>query len=304
MITLYDIPAIPPLSAWSPNTWKTRFTLNYKDLPYKTEWIEYPDITPLYKEHNIAPTGFYPDGSAYHSLPVIKDEDESTGEVTYVAESLEIAKYLDKKYPAAPKVVLEEDGTEGELLEKQKAFKDEIGKKLMFPFFLVLFKGVTPKLNPRSAAHFNIARAKDLSLLSPDKPVSNLDQVHLSPEEAKEKWQGLKKGFADFGERYFGGKGELTWLLGDKISFGDFILGGFLLWIKTAAGEESLEWQDLLTWDDGKWKSNYAFMCPRCVEVLSASHGHGNDRPQFGANFHSLGVCHTWLRGKCGRVEH
>ena len=46
---LFDIPGKDGL-AWSPNVWKVRAVLNYKKLPYKTEWIEFPDIEPKLKE--------------------------------------------------------------------------------------------------------------------------------------------------------------------------------------------------------------------------------------------------------------
>ncbi|TFK22733.1 hypothetical protein FA15DRAFT_504978 [Coprinopsis marcescibilis] len=259
MITLYDIPSTTPQHPWSPNTWKTRFTLNYKNLPHKTEWIEYPDITALYKAHNIAPTRFFPDGSGYHSLPVIKDEDELTGEATYIAESLEIARYLDKKYPGTPRVVLEEDGTEGAFWETQKAFPDELRAHL-FPFYVVGWKGIAGKLSPRSAAHFKTARANDYSaVINPANPVTTIDDLHLSPEEVDERWERVKQSFDEVDGKYFGGKGgeegSVTWFSGDRISFADFVLGGFLLWIRDALGEESEKWQSLLTWSDGKWKT-------------------------------------------------
>jgi hypothetical protein len=61
-IVFYDIPGnAQPSKTWVQNTQKTRcvtiarydmpgefmftrYTLNYKDLPYRTVWVEYPDI--------------------------------------------------------------------------------------------------------------------------------------------------------------------------------------------------------------------------------------------------------------------
>ena len=43
-IILYDLPSKDPCKSWSLNPWKTRLVLNYKGLPYKTEWTEYPDL--------------------------------------------------------------------------------------------------------------------------------------------------------------------------------------------------------------------------------------------------------------------
>lgn len=60
-VVFYDIPGnAHPQKAWSPNTQNTRYAsrreqeglltdtlryiLNYKGIPYKTVWVEYPDI--------------------------------------------------------------------------------------------------------------------------------------------------------------------------------------------------------------------------------------------------------------------
>jgi hypothetical protein len=81
VVVLYDIPSREPCSAWSLNPWKSksipqlvptiplmssprscipfrlksltsmvkqtaRLVLNYKNIPYRTEWVEYPDLAP------------------------------------------------------------------------------------------------------------------------------------------------------------------------------------------------------------------------------------------------------------------
>lgn len=55
--------------------------LNYKKLPYRTEWVEYPDIAPKFKELGIAPNtrdpkfeyscpaAKFPDGAYVRTLP-------------------------------------------------------------------------------------------------------------------------------------------------------------------------------------------------------------------------------------------
>lgn len=48
-LLLFDIPSKEG-RAWSPNVWKVRAVLNYKKIPYRTEWIEFPDIEPKMKE--------------------------------------------------------------------------------------------------------------------------------------------------------------------------------------------------------------------------------------------------------------
>lgn len=48
-LVLFDIPGKQGRS-WSPNVWKVRAVLNYMKIPYRTEWIEFPDIEPRMKE--------------------------------------------------------------------------------------------------------------------------------------------------------------------------------------------------------------------------------------------------------------
>lgn len=49
-MVLYDIPSKPRCHGWSVNPWKTRMALNYKRIPYKTEWTELPDLAPKLKK--------------------------------------------------------------------------------------------------------------------------------------------------------------------------------------------------------------------------------------------------------------
>ncbi|RAL65694.1 hypothetical protein DID88_005362 [Monilinia fructigena] len=67
-----------------------RLLLNYKEIPYKTIWIEYPDITPTFKSLGITPN---PTGIPY-TIPTIRLPDS-----TYHQDSYSIASTLDASYP-------------------------------------------------------------------------------------------------------------------------------------------------------------------------------------------------------------
>ncbi|KAF9479952.1 hypothetical protein BDN70DRAFT_993116 [Pholiota conissans] len=73
-IILWDIPST--IGPWSSNTWKVRYCLNFKGIPYKTEWIEYPDIAPHCQRLGISYTTIKSDGMPYYSLPAIYDGSE------------------------------------------------------------------------------------------------------------------------------------------------------------------------------------------------------------------------------------
>jgi glutathione S-transferase len=79
--------------------------LNYKRIPYKTVWVEYPYIKPLYLELKQEPTTIA-NGKPEYTLPAI--HDPNTG--TFVSDSFRIAQYLDKTYPDRPLIP---EGTAG-----------------------------------------------------------------------------------------------------------------------------------------------------------------------------------------------
>jgi glutathione S-transferase len=58
-------------------------------------WVPFADIESVSKEHGFPPTSMKPDGSAFYTLPAIRDLE--TGKA--LSDSFEIAKYLDERYP-------------------------------------------------------------------------------------------------------------------------------------------------------------------------------------------------------------
>lgn len=96
----YDIASREPRTTFAANPWKTRLALNLKGVSYQTQWVEMPDITAVREKLGVPANRTLPDGTPYHTLPVI--QDPSTGEL--VGDSFEIALYLDKTYPDGPRL--------------------------------------------------------------------------------------------------------------------------------------------------------------------------------------------------------
>jgi len=89
-IILYDLASKGRCACWSHNPWKIRLFLNYKEIPYKTLWIEYPDIAPTFKSLGIPPN---PTGVPY-TIPTIRFSDS-----TYLQDSHSIASTLETLHP-------------------------------------------------------------------------------------------------------------------------------------------------------------------------------------------------------------
>lgn len=229
LITLYDIPSRLPENAWSPNIWKTRFSLNLKGLRYKTVWVEFPDIENLYKSLDLKPNSTT--GRPY-TLPVI--HDPSTNKT--ISDSLEIAKYLDSTYPST--TPLFPPGSEALPSQEDRVTFESLQ--------LILPPLICSILNPVSEAYYRRTReatfGKKLEELSPPGP------------QREEHWKEVQQGFALVAPLLEGKK----FALGDIISFADVTIASWILFIKRLLGAESKEWNDIEGWNDGLWAAYLA----------------------------------------------
>lgn len=209
----------------------SRYCLNYKGLPYKTVWLEYPDIEPTMKKIGALPTGKRPDGSILYTIPAIYDD--STG--TAIAESTLIAEYLDKTYPSTPRII--PPGTHA----LQLAFADLFFSK-NGPLMLLLLPDVP--FNPISVEFFNKHHA-------PIFGAPTLEGLRVSPEQQNIQWEKVKDIFGKFDEMI---KEDGIWVMGNTPSFADFVIGSLLITVKAIYGKESGEWKRIMSWHGGRWK--------------------------------------------------
>ncbi|KAI4218930.1 MAG: hypothetical protein L6R36_008669 [Xanthoria steineri] len=98
-ITLFDLPSKPPNRSWSYNPWKTRIVLNYKSIPYKTHWIEFPDIAPHFHSLGVPPNA---QGTPYTVPTIHIPPSPSQPKGEYIVDSKAIAIALEAKYPDPP----------------------------------------------------------------------------------------------------------------------------------------------------------------------------------------------------------
>ncbi|THU93192.1 hypothetical protein K435DRAFT_861716 [Dendrothele bispora CBS 962.96] len=237
LIILYDFTSKGGKPApWNPNTWKARYSLNYKGLAFKTIWLEYPDVEPTLKAAGVPPTGTR-DGKPLYTLPAIVDP--STGAA--VAESLLIAKYLDRTYQDKPSILPQS------IQALQVAFLDILPTH-PHPILQFTLQKITQNiLSPESEIYCRMVWAAMPNVLPPG--------VHLDdafPVESRTKeWEKLEKLFAGIAERWIG---KETFITGATASFGDFALAGLLQCFKKAWGEGSEEWERVICFQGGRWK--------------------------------------------------
>lgn len=245
MITLFDIPSTVPGSAWSLNPWRVRLALAYKGIPFRTEWVEYPDIQSTLQKHNIKPTDTNSDGTPYYSIPAILDIDDTTGEVkAAMADSFPIVKYLDDAYPDTPRLIPE--GT----LEDQKTFATGFMRSI-FPIMIIVIKLTPARLNDVSKEHFARARGRDFEPLF---KVDRLEDWPWSPEDQAKLWADAKIALDKLDAKLSETDEKGPWYLGDQVSFADLVIGGCFIWMQLVLGEDSKEWSNVKSWNGGRWE--------------------------------------------------
>jgi len=230
-IILYDIPSTLEGNAWSPNTWKSRYVLNFKKLPYQTVWVEYPDIKSEMQKIGAEPTSRLPDGNGVYTLPVI--QDPNTG--TVVSESYRIAEYLEKTYPDSPKLF--PTGSDG----LQAAFCMSWSDMIWESFPKLLLKMAHDLLNPASREYFRSTREKAFG-----KPIESLD------DDAEGQWAKFRELYSK-AATWYGKNGSGPFIHGDQLTCGDIVVAVWFRWYRNMAGGDSEHWKTMLTWNEGRW---------------------------------------------------
>ncbi|KAK0203263.1 hypothetical protein DFS33DRAFT_976958 [Desarmillaria ectypa] len=232
-IIFYDIPSKLPINACSPNTWKARYALNFKGIPYRTEWIEFPDIEALYKRLGVSASATKPDGvTPYYSLPLI--HDLSTDAI--ISESAAIAEYLDATYPDTPRLF--PPGTRA----LHAAFTVAFEAQLLKAITPLLVPAANAVLNPRSQAFFRRTREEAFGV--------TLEDMDLREERRDRQWALFKHDLGKVDKWITNGDAFVT---GNVPTFADITVCGWMLSFRIVFGEDSPEWKDLSVWHDGRW---------------------------------------------------
>ncbi|KAK4203952.1 hypothetical protein QBC40DRAFT_7907 [Triangularia verruculosa] len=210
-VTLFDLPSQPPCKAWSLNPWKTRLLLNFKNIPYKTEWLEYPDIAARISPH-LPPNE---SGSAY-SIPTVL---LPTGK--YVMDSKIIAQELQSLYPT-PHI---------DLASLYQAKMEDIMPRIM-PALAPIYLPLIPKtlLNEQSRPYWYDTRGQFVGM----------EVDAFGKENGGEKAWGKVEPIVKEVTALLKENGDGPYFEGKQVTYADFVWGGFLLFLKRI-GEGSYE---------------------------------------------------------------
>ncbi|CDO76080.1 hypothetical protein BN946_scf184649.g6 [Trametes cinnabarina] len=235
-ILFYDIPSKDAhRKSWGPNTWKTRYCLNIKGLPYKTVWVEYPDIEAVSRKIGAAPTEKKADGSPKYTLPAIYDPNTKTA----LSESAAIVRYLDRTYPDTPRLIPYETDA------LHAAFHHAVHSSVLPGLRKIVIPETAKRLLPRSEAYFRATREVLFG--------SKLEEISPPGPKRDAYWTDFKAGLQLLSQWLQADGTDKLFFLGDKIGFADVTVAAFLAWTRIILGADSKEWSDIKTVDGGRW---------------------------------------------------
>lgn len=212
----------------------TRIALNYKGIPYTTEWIEYPDIENKLKSIGGKPTSKKKDGSDHYTLPAI--HDSKTGKV--VTDSKDIIVYLEETYPDTPSLF--PPGKNAAIELQTSVFDDAFD-----PLYPLTLQASNAILNPVSEAYFRRTReasfGKKIEEFAPPGPAR--DEI----------WSKFKANLQKLSSAYDANGPNSLFFIDNTFTYSDVVVAAYLLWVKLILGADNAEWKEFASWYGGRW---------------------------------------------------
>ncbi|KAK1076413.1 hypothetical protein LTR33_008969 [Friedmanniomyces endolithicus] len=217
-IILYDLACIKNV-CFSTAVWRIRLMLNYKKIPYRTAFLEFPDIEPTLKKLNHligSPTtrgvdpGTTPSGqkNTYYSVPVIQHFPSNT----LLMDSSRIAHFLETTYPDPAVALVSPLGVQIE--NHSRLVIGSVFRTSVMPREIHV-------LSPRSQEYFRRTREARLG------DGQRLEGLLADGKEDRS-WEAAREGMQVIGELLRTNAVAGPFVLGAKPSCTDFFVAGSL----------------------------------------------------------------------------
>lgn len=208
----------------------------HKGIPFKTEWVDWPDIESVCKKIGAKPSGTKASGTPFYTLPVI--HDPSTGAV--ISDSLKIALYLENTYPNTPSLF------PGNSRAFQASFAFATYTNVIGALFHAVAIPTAKSFTPVGSEYFLKTRVDNFGeafKVSENPP----------PEQVAQVWKQLEGGLSLVSSWWDAGESNGPFITGESLTFGDTVIAGLLIWARVTFGEDSQEWKKIAGWNGGRW---------------------------------------------------
>jgi glutathione S-transferase len=255
-LILYDISSPRQPRSYAPNPSKARLALSFKQVPFKTTWVDIIDIPDTRKGLVCQPTRKLDDGSDFYTLPMLRDL--ASGRV--VGDSFDIANYLEDTFPDSGGSLFPRNSTRTGL-DYESPHKDtvffapittNVGSKneayarfnlhvdATFSAHVVLVAQYLP-FNPNTADAVKTLFAKRAHLKS-------WDDLSIQGEAREQIKASFKVALTSLAQLFMVNEAG-PYLEGENANYADLIVGGWLnMFSATMPGDE---WKDFRTWHGG-----------------------------------------------------
>ncbi|KAJ6442299.1 C6 transcription factor [Purpureocillium lavendulum] len=256
----YDIAMRPPRASTccSPNPWKARLALNFKNIEHSTKWVPLPEIAQVRRDLGLTACRKFGDGSDFFTLPILVDPN--TGST--IGDSFDIAVYLQKTYPESgagdlfPAQKLEFEYDPGfallvPLSEQAKGDYDDYAKfNTTIDAAFTANVGLMAYTMPFDPATAEASRAIFVQRAG----VSSWEDFQIKGEardKAKASFRAMLGDLAKLYARDTSG----PFLLGKQASYADMIIGGWVYMAHATLPDD--EWQEMRGWHDSTFGRLY-----------------------------------------------
>ncbi|KAI4111042.1 MAG: hypothetical protein LQ339_000770 [Xanthoria mediterranea] len=219
-ITFYDLACAPPSKCWSFNPWKTRLVLNYKKIPYTTNFLEMPSIATHHASLSI-PANSHSSSTLLaipYTVPLLKlpthHYSNSTASDKYIMDSAAIARELETLFPEP---ALRQDTPAQKKIES-------LWPQIMRIIGPAILPGITKMLSPLSVEYFISTREAAFGV-----KISDYD----SPQAIEKAWGDVKPLLVELGE-VLNAKGG-PFVEGIEVTYADFVLVSIMVFLERAS---------------------------------------------------------------------
>ncbi|KAJ4200785.1 hypothetical protein NW759_015811 [Fusarium solani] len=204
-IVLYDL-ACTKNVCFSPVVWRIRLMLNYKLIPYRTIFLEFPDIEPTLQGLGLAPHDSGSGSKHKYTVPAIQHVSTNT----FIMDSPAIAEFLESTYPDPPLPLTSKLGHEIET-KARSAVGPAFGASVMPREIYIL--------SPQAQEYFRSTREASLG--------RRLEDL-LDPKKEEQAWAAVADKMRLVGELMLTHKVDGPFVLGAQPSYTDFFIAGSL----------------------------------------------------------------------------
>lgn len=248
-MAFYDIAMRQPCS---PNPWKSRLALNFKNIAYSTTWVPLPDIAQVRRDLGVDACRKFNDGTDFYTLPILIDPNTDSK----VGDSFDIAVYLQTKYP---------DAGSGDLFPAQKLdFIYNLENAILVP--LSEQKEGEHDEYARFNTNVDAAFTSHLGLAAYQLPfepataeaskaefvrragVKSFDDFEVKGEAREPLKEALRLMLGDLGKLFLRDPSG-PFLMGAQATYADLIVGGWLRMLCATLPKH--EWEEARSWHGG-----------------------------------------------------